>query len=188
MFGSLIWGQAQGSRSIQGWSCANAMSWLQAHCFSLGTVVKIGLGWHHTRAHTWPLVALWLCASVRSSGSQFLQYYKEIQLVHPKGNQSWIFTWRTDTEAETPILCPPDAKNWLIGKDPDAGKGWRRRRRRGQQRMRWLDDITDAKDVWVGSGSWWWTGKPRVLLSMGSQTVGRDWATELNRDDASAYL
>ena len=126
MFGSLIWGQAQGSRSIQGWSCANAMSWLQAHCFSLGTVVKIGLGWHHTRAHTWPLVALWLCASVHSSGSQFLQYYKEIQLVHPKGNQSWIFTWRTDTEAETPILCPPDAKNWLIGKDPDAGKGWRR--------------------------------------------------------------
>ena len=49
---------------------------------------------------------------------------KEIQPVHPKGNQSWIFIGRTDTEAETPILCPPDAKNWLIEKDPKAGKDW----------------------------------------------------------------
>ena len=51
--------------------------------------------------------------------------YKEIQLVHPKENQSWIFIGRTDVEAETPILWPPDAKNWLTGKDPDAGKDWR---------------------------------------------------------------
>ena len=50
---------------------------------------------------------------------------KEIQLVHPKGDQSWIFIGRTSTEAETPILWPPDEKNWLIGKDPDAGKDWR---------------------------------------------------------------
>ena len=50
--------------------------------------------------------------------------YKEIQTVHPKGNQSWIFIGRTDTEAETPKLWPRDAKNWLIGKDPDAGKDW----------------------------------------------------------------
>ena len=50
---------------------------------------------------------------------------KEIQPVHSKGNQSWIFIGRTDAEAETPILCPPDAKNWLLGKDPDAGKDWR---------------------------------------------------------------
>ena len=50
---------------------------------------------------------------------------KEIELVHPKGNQSWIFIGRTDIEAETPILWPPDAKSWLIGKDPDAGKDWR---------------------------------------------------------------
>ena len=49
---------------------------------------------------------------------------KEIQLVNPKGNQSWIFIGRTDAEAETPVLWPPDAKNWLIGKDPDAGKDW----------------------------------------------------------------
>ena len=50
---------------------------------------------------------------------------KENQPVHPIGNQSWIFIGRTDAEAETPVLWPPDAKNWLIGKDPDAGKDWR---------------------------------------------------------------
>ena len=50
---------------------------------------------------------------------------KEIQPVHPKGHQSWMFSGRTDVEAETPILWPPDAKNWLIVKDPDAGKDWR---------------------------------------------------------------
>ena len=50
---------------------------------------------------------------------------KKIQPVNPKGNQSWIFIWRSDVEAETPIFWPPDGKNWLIGKDPDAGKDWR---------------------------------------------------------------
>ena len=50
---------------------------------------------------------------------------KEIQSVHAKGNQSWIFIGRTDAETETPIVWPPDAKNWLVGKDPDAGKDWR---------------------------------------------------------------
>ena len=50
---------------------------------------------------------------------------KEIQPVYPKGNQAWIFIGRTDVEAETPILWPPDVKNWLTGKDPDAGKDWR---------------------------------------------------------------
>ena len=51
---------------------------------------------------------------------------KEIQLVHPTGTQSWIFTGRTDVEAETPIFWSPDGKNWLVGKDPDAGKDWKR--------------------------------------------------------------
>ena len=69
---------------------------------------------------------------------------KEIQPVHPKGNQSWIFTGRTDAEAETPILWPPHAKNSLICKDLDAGKT--EGGRRGQQRMRWLDGITDSMD------------------------------------------
>ena len=51
--------------------------------------------------------------------------YQKIKPVHPKGNQSWIFIGKTDAEAEAPILWPPDTKNWLIGKDPDAGKDWR---------------------------------------------------------------
>ena len=70
----------------------------------------------------------------------------KIQPVHPKWNQSWIFIGRTDAEAETPVLWPPDAKNWLIGKCPDAGKDWRWRRR-GRQRMRWLYGITDSMDM-----------------------------------------
>ena len=56
--------------------------------------------------------------------------YKEIQPVHPKGNQSWIFRGRIDAEAETPIFWPPDVKNWLIWKDPDAGKDWRQEEKR----------------------------------------------------------
>ena len=68
---------------------------------------------------------------------------KEIQPVHPKGNQSWIFIGRTHAEAKTPILWPPDVKNWLIWKDPMLGK-IQGRRRKGQQRMRWLDGITDS--------------------------------------------
>ena len=74
---------------------------------------------------------------------------QEIQPVHPKGNQSWMFIGRTDAEADTPILWPPDAKNWLIWKDPDGGK-IEGRKRRGWQRMRWLDGITDSMDVGLG--------------------------------------
>ena len=66
---------------------------------------------------------------------------KEIQPVHPKWDQSWVFLGRTDVEAETPILWPSDAKSWLIGKDPDAGKDWGQEER-GQQSMRWLDGTT----------------------------------------------
>ena len=69
-----------------------------------------------------------------------------LNIVHPKGDQSWIFIGRTDAEAETPILWPPDGKNWLIGKDPDAGKDWGQEEK-GWQRMRWLDDITDSMDM-----------------------------------------
>ena len=63
---------------------------------------------------------------------------EEIQPVHAKGHQSWVFIRWTDAEAETPILWPPDANSWLIGKDPDAGKDWGKRRK-GKERMGWLD-------------------------------------------------
>ena len=71
---------------------------------------------------------------------------KDIQPVHPKRNQSWIFIGRTDAEAETPILWPLDAKSWLIWKDPDAGKD-SKPEEKGQQRMRGLDGITGSMNM-----------------------------------------
>ena len=109
---------------------------------------------------------------------------KEIQLVNPNGNKSWIFIGRTDAETETPILWPPDAKNGLIWKDPDAGEDLRRTTEgtegddRGQDG--WMASPTQWTWVWASSGSWWWTGKPGVLQSMGLQRVWRDWVSELN--------
>ena len=73
-------------------------------------------------------------------------YIKDIQPVHPKGNLSWIFIGRPDAEAETPILWPPGAKSQLTGKDPDAGKT-KGKRRRGRQRIRWLDGIIGSVDM-----------------------------------------
>ena len=102
---------------------------------------------------------------------------KEIQPVHPKGDQSWVFTGRTGVEAKTPILRPPDAKSWLIWRDPDVGKDWGQEDK-GRQRMRWLDDSVDMS--MRNSRSWWWTGRPGVLWFMGSQRVGHNWSTELN--------
>ena len=74
---------------------------------------------------------------------------KEIQSVHPKGDQSWVFIGRTDAEAETPIFWPPHVKSWLIGKTLMLG-GIGGRRRRGRQRMRWLDGITDSMHMSLG--------------------------------------
>ena len=103
---------------------------------------------------------------------------KEIQPVHSKENQSWIFIGRTDAEAETPILWPPDMKNRPIRKDSDAGRDWGAGGK-GDDRG-WDGWMTRRTWVWVTSGSWWWTGRPGVLRFMGSQRVGHDWATELN--------
>ena len=109
---------------------------------------------------------------------------KEIKPVHPKGNQSWVFTGRTNTEAETLILLPPDVKNRLIGKDPDVGKDWRREEKgTTEDEMAGMASSTQWTWVWVNCGSWWWTGRPGVLQSMGSQRVGGDWATDLNWTD-----
>ena len=108
---------------------------------------------------------------------------KDIQPVHPKGDQSWVFIGRTDVEAETPILWPPHVKSWLIGKYPDAGRDWSRRRgcrpdNRGWDG--WMASPTRYSWVWVNSGSWWWTGRSGELWFMRSQRVRHDWATELN--------
>ena len=71
---------------------------------------------------------------------------KEIQPVHPKGDQSWVFNGRTDAKAETPVLWPPHAKSWLTGKDPDAGRDWGQEEKAWQE-MRLLDGITDSIDM-----------------------------------------
>ena len=71
---------------------------------------------------------------------------KDIKLINPKGNQSWIFIGKTDAEADAPVLWPPDGKTWLSGKTLMLGK-IEGRRRRGWQRMRWLDGITDSMDM-----------------------------------------
>ena len=115
---------------------------------------------------------------------------KEIQPVHSKGNQSWVFIGRNDAEAETPILWPPDVKSWLIGKDPDAGKrlkvggegddrGWD---------VGWHHRLTGHEFEWTGS--WWWTGRPGVLRSLGplllwSRMLLCDW-TELRTNCVNA--
>ena len=99
---------------------------------------------------------------------------KEIQPVHPKGNQSWIFMERTDSQAETPIIWPPDVKNWLIGEKKNPWC-WERLKVRGEGDDRgwdgWMASLTLWTWVWVSSRIWWWTGKSGVLQSMGSQRV-----------------
>ena len=101
---------------------------------------------------------------------------KEIQPVHPKGDQSWVFIGRTDVEVETPILWPPDVKNWVSNhKRPWC---WERLRAGGEGDDRgrdgWMASPTQWTWVWVSSVSWWWTGRPGVLQSMGLQRVRHD--------------
>ena len=72
---------------------------------------------------------------------------KEIQLVYPKGNQSWKFTGRTDVEAETPKFWPPGTKSWLIWKDPDAGKDWRQEEQGMTEDEMTEDGITNSMDM-----------------------------------------
>ena len=94
---------------------------------------------------------------------------KEIQLVHPKGDQSWVFIARTDAEAETPVLWPPDAKSWLIWKDPDAGKDWRQEEkgtaedemagwhyRPDEHEFGWTLGVSDGQGGLVSCNSWGW--------------------------------
>jgi len=105
---------------------------------------------------------------------------KEIQPVHLKGGQSWIFIESTDVETETPILWPPDAKNWLIGKDPDAGKDWRQEEKGTieDEMVGWHHGL-NGREFEQAAGDGEGQGRPMDMLqSLVSQRVRHDWVTE----------
>ena len=105
---------------------------------------------------------------------------KEIQPVHPKGGQSWVFIGKTDVKAETPTLATWCEEMTHL-KRPWC---WERLRAGGEGDDRgwdgWMASLTQWTWVWVNSGSWWWTGRPGMLQFTGSQRVGHNWVTELN--------
>ena len=104
---------------------------------------------------------------------------KEIQPVHPKGDQSWVFIGRT--EAETPITLATWCKELTHLKRPWCCETLRVGGKGGDRGWdSWMASPTRWTWVWVNSGSWWWTGRPGVLQFMGSQRVGQNWVTELN--------
>ena len=106
---------------------------------------------------------------------------REIKPVNRKGNQSWVFIQRNDAEAEAPILWPTWCEELTHWKRPWC---WERLKVGGEGDDRgwdsWMASPTRWTWVWASSKSWWWTGKPGMLQSMGSQGVGHDWVTELN--------
>ena len=113
---------------------------------------------------------------------------KEIQPVHPKGYQSWVFIGRTGVEAETPILWPPDTKSWPIGKDADAGKDW------GQEEKGMAEDEMVGWHHWLDGHVFGWTlgiGNGQGGLACCGPwgcRVGQDWATELNWTEYLFYI
>ena len=157
--------------SSQGYNFSRSHVWMWKLDYKESWARKNWFFWYWRRLLRVPWTA-------RRSNQSIL---KEIQPVHPKGDQSWVFIGRTDVEAEVPVLWPPDAKSWLIWKDPDAEKDWRQEEK-GTNRGwdGWMASPTQWTWVWVDSGSWWWTGRPGALQSMGLQRVRYDWATELN--------
>ena len=104
---------------------------------------------------------------------------KKINPGHPKGNQSWISTGRTDGEAEAPILWPPDVKSWLIRKDPDAGKDWKQEETgtTEDEMVGWHHEL-NGHECEQTAGDEYGQGSLVCFHTMGSQRVGHNWVTE----------
>ena len=107
-----------------------------------------------------------------------LRKKEDTKPVNPKGNQPWKFIWRTDAETEAPIFWPPDAKTWLTGKDPDAGKDWGQEEKGTTWWDGWMASLTQWTCVWASSRRWWWTGNPGMLQFKGSQRTRHNLGTE----------
>ena len=148
---------------------------MQRHYFAIKGLSSQSNGFSSSHVWMWELdhkeswaLKNW-CFWTEKTRRSNLSTLKEISTEHSIGR----------SDAEDPIFWPPDAKSWLIEKDPDAGKDW------GQEEKGMTEDemaasLTRWTWVWVNSGSWWWIGTPGVLQSMGSQRVGHDCVTELN--------
>ena len=136
--------------------------------------------WELDHKESWELKNWCFWIVVLEKTLESLLDWREIQPVHPKGNQSWIFIGRTDAEDETPTLWPPDEglthckRSWCWARLKAGGKG----EDRGWNS--WMASPTRWTWIWATSRSWWWTGKPDVLQFMGSQRVRHDWVTGLN--------
>jgi len=135
----------------------------QGYGFSSGHVWM----WELDYKESWALKNWCFWITVLEKTLESLLYCKEIQPVHPKGNQSWMFIGRTDVEAETPMLWPPDAKNWLF-KRPWC---WEKLRAGGEGDNRgwdgWMASPMQWTWVWASAGIWWRTGKPGVPCPWG---------------------
>ena len=129
----------------------------------------------HVKYHVWKELLVQVRCTILEKTLESPLDCKEIQLVHLKRDQSWVFIGRTDAEAETPVLWPPHAKSWLIGKYPDAGRVWGQEREGDDRRWDgWNASPIRWTWVWVNFRSWWWTRRPGRLRFMGPQRVGQD--------------
>ena len=107
--------------------------------------------WELNYKESWALKNWWFWTGVLVKTLESPLDSKEVQAVHPKRDQSWVFIGRTNVEAETPVLWPPDAKSWLIGKDPDAGKDW------GQEEKGTTEDEMAGWHHWLYGHGFGWT-------------------------------
>ena len=132
----------------------------------------------------WVLKSWWIWTMVMEKPLVNPLDCKEIQPANPRGNHLWIFSGSTDPEAEAPILWPPDVNNWLIGRDPGAGKSWRQQDKgtTADVMVGWhdqLDGYEFEQAPEVGDG----TRKPGMLPSVGSQRVRHDWVLNWTETD-----